>query len=100
MRRLVTLGGMLTLLWALPAAAQTPPPPPPAAGAPGAPGASIQGLERLSPEERAIAERNLERWRNMTPEQRQQAREQIRQRRLERPREIRPQAQSFERRPR
>jgi hypothetical protein len=41
-------------------------------------------------------DRNLERWRSMTPEQREQAREQIRQRRQERPerppqqRDIRP----------
>src|SRR5207253_1664740 len=30
----------------------------------------IEGLEKLSPEERAIAERNLERWRSLSPEER------------------------------
>src|SRR5260370_382189 len=35
----------------------------------------IEGLDRLTPEERAIAERNLERWQQMTPEQRARARE-------------------------
>lgn len=31
----------------------------------------IQGLDRLSPEERAVAEKNLERWRSLPPEERQ-----------------------------
>jgi hypothetical protein len=88
--RLVAL--LLAVALTLPAWARAQAPPP-------APDAPIQGLERLSPEERAVAERNLERWRNMTPEQRermdrnlerwrnmtpeqrQQAREQMRQRR-------------------
>src|SRR5207245_1688603 len=30
----------------------------------------IEGLEKLSPEERAIAERNLERWQSLSPEAR------------------------------
>ena len=30
--------------------------------------APIQGLDRLTPEERALAERNLERWQRLTPE--------------------------------
>ena len=30
----------------------------------------IEGLERLTPEERGIAERNLERWRSLSPEER------------------------------
>jgi len=30
----------------------------------------MEGLEKLSPEERAIAERNLERWRSLSPEER------------------------------
>src|SRR5512144_3186261 len=46
--------GLLALL-AGSAAAQAPPPPPAATGG------AIQGLERLSPEDRAVAERNLER---------------------------------------
>src|SRR2546425_512551 len=29
------------------------------------------GLENLTPEERAVAERNLERWQRMTPEERE-----------------------------
>ena len=32
---------------------------------------AIRGLDRLSPEERAQAERNLQKWKEMTPEQRQ-----------------------------
>src|SRR2546422_781511 len=31
----------------------------------------MEGLEKLSPEERAIAERNLERWRSLSPEERE-----------------------------
>ncbi len=31
---------------------------------------AIRGLDRLSPEERAQAERNLQKWKEMTPEQR------------------------------
>src|SRR5260370_37496599 len=38
----------------------------------------IEGLDRLTPEERAIAERNLERWQRMTPEQRARALESYR----------------------
>src|SRR5260370_1436499 len=34
----------------------------------------IEGLDRLTPEERAIAERNLERWQRTTPEQRARGR--------------------------
>ena len=30
----------------------------------------LPGLEKLSPEERAVAERNLERWRSLSPEER------------------------------
>src|SRR3990172_11051757 len=33
-------------------------------------GAPVQGLERLSPEERAVVERNRERWERLTPEER------------------------------
>jgi len=35
--------------------------------------ATVRGLDRLSPEDRAQAERNLQKWREMTPEQRQRA---------------------------
>ena len=56
--RLLALVVAAVLGLAAPATAQAPPPPP--ADAP------VQGLERLSPEERAVAERNLERWRGMT----------------------------------
>ena len=63
MIRLLGLVVAAVLGLAAPATAQAPPPPP-AADAP------VQGLERLSPEERAVAERNLERWRAMTPERR------------------------------
>ena len=52
------------------ARAQAPASPPTTAPAP--PGAApVRGLERLSPEERTQAERNLQRWKGMTPEQRQ-----------------------------
>ena len=40
--------------------------------------APIQGLENLTPEERAIAERNLERWQKLTPEERARALENYR----------------------
>ena len=40
--------------------------------------APIQGLEKLTPEERAIAERNLERWQKLTPEERARALENYR----------------------
>ena len=39
---------------------------------------AIQGLDKLSPEERALAERNLERWQRMTPEERARALENYR----------------------
>ena len=32
--------------------------------------APVQGLDKLTPEERALAERNLERWQRLTPEER------------------------------
>jgi len=38
------------------------------------PESEIQGLERLTPEERATAERQLDRWRRMTPAERERAR--------------------------
>lgn len=67
--RLIALG-LGVVMWLGGAAfAQAPPPPS---------GAPIQGLERLSPEERAVAERNLERWRGMTAEQRERALENYR----------------------
>ena len=40
--------------------------------------APIQGLEKLTPEERAVAERNLERWQKLTPEERTRALENYR----------------------
>ena len=40
---------------------------------------AIRGLDRLSPEERAQAERNLQKWKEMTPEQRQRTLENYRQ---------------------
>jgi hypothetical protein len=45
-------------------------------------------------------DRNLERWRNMTPEERQRAREQVREKRQERQKEIRPREDASGRRPR
>src|SRR5215470_624907 len=55
--------------------------PPPAQQEPTAPSgdASVRGLDRLSPEDRAQAERNLQKWRAMTPEQRQRTLENYRQ---------------------
>ena len=55
----LTLGD-LDVVWG-----QTPPP-------------AVQGLDQLSPEERALAERNLERWKRLTPEERQRALENYR----------------------
>jgi len=40
---------------------------------------AIEGLDKLTPEERAIAERNLERWQRLTPEERARALENYRQ---------------------
>src|SRR5258708_38876752 len=40
--------------------------------------APIQGLEKLTPEERALAERNPERWQKLTPEERTRALENYR----------------------
>ncbi len=37
------------------------------------------GSERLSPDERAVVERNLERWKQLSPEERQRALENYRQ---------------------
>src|SRR5204862_7433049 len=37
-----------------------------------------QGLDRLSPEERAIVERNRERWQRLNPEEQQRIRENFR----------------------
>jgi hypothetical protein len=62
---LLLLGAMLTLGGLDVACGQTPPP-------------AIQGLDKLTPEERAIAERNLERWQRLTPEERQRALENYR----------------------
>src|SRR5262247_2151448 len=55
--------------------AQSPPPPPSSApeSAPSSGEPTVRGLDRLSPEDRAQAERNLQRWREMSPEQRQRA---------------------------
>src|SRR5207247_9811174 len=39
----------------------------------------IEGMDRLSPEERAVAQRNLERWQKMTPEARQNVPDRYRQ---------------------
>ena len=44
----------------------------------------IEGMDRLSPDERATAQRNLERWQKMSPEERAQAREHVRQQRQQR----------------
>jgi len=40
--------------------------------------APVPGLDKLTPEERALAERNLERWQKLTPEQRARALENYR----------------------
>src|SRR3972149_9946590 len=40
--------------------------------------APIPGLEKLTPEERAIAEKNFERWQKLTPEERARALENYR----------------------
>jgi len=40
--------------------------------------APVPGLDKLTPEERALAERNLERWQKLTPEQRTRALENYR----------------------
>ena len=34
---------------------------------------AVEGLERLTPEERTVVERNLERWRRLNPDERQRA---------------------------
>ena len=62
---LLLLGAMLTLGGLDIAWGQTPPP-------------AIQGLDTLTPEERAIVERNLERWQRLPPEERQRALENYR----------------------
>ena len=69
----LVLGAMLALGDLDRAWGQAPPPPPPAQGAP-----PMQGLEQLTPEERAVAERNLQRWQRLTPEERARALENYR----------------------
>ena len=57
---LLLLGAILALADLHPAWGQQPPP-------------AVQGLDKLTPEERAIAERNLEKWQRLTPEERARA---------------------------
>src|SRR6266853_2041947 len=71
---------VLAVCLAVPAVTLAQAPPPPRSTAPAQPDdPPVRGLERLSPEERAQAERNLQRWREMTPEQRQRTQENYRQ---------------------
>jgi hypothetical protein len=58
---LVLLGAILAFADLPVAWGQQPPPP------------AIQGLDKLTPEERALAERNLERWQRLSPEERARA---------------------------
>ena len=53
----------------------------------------IEGMDRLSPEERGVAQRNLERWQKMSPEERAQAREQVRQQRQQQRQQLRQERQ-------
>src|SRR2546423_11045084 len=70
MRRLVvtTLFAVAVLSAAVPSAAQTS-----GEQAPRTSESEVRGLERLTPEERAQAEKNLEKWRPLSPEQRHPA---------------------------
>src|SRR5215471_13377548 len=61
------------------ALAQSPPPPSAPESAPSSGEPTVRGLDRLSPEDRAQAERNLQKWREMSPEQRQRTLENYRQ---------------------
>ena len=63
---LLLLGAILALADLHHAWGQQPPP-------------AVQGLDKLTPEERAIAERNLEKWQRLTPEERARALENYRQ---------------------
>src|SRR3989449_10869183 len=56
----------------------------------------MEGLEKLSPEERAIAERNLERWRSLSPEERARVVENYRPWKTMSPEEQRRPRESFE----
>ena len=61
-------GGLLEVAWG-----QTPP-----------------GLDNLSPDERAVVERNLERWRRLPPEERQRFRQHMTPAERQRPRQLTP----------
>src|SRR3989442_101733 len=75
-RVVITLFAVAVLSAAVPSAAQTS-----GEQAPRTSESEVRGLDRLTPEERAQAEKNLERWRQLSPEQRKHLREQARQRR-------------------
>src|SRR3989442_13939179 len=67
-RVVITLFAVAVLSAAVPSAAQTS-----GEQSPRGSGSEVRGLDRLTPEERAQAEKNLERGRQLSPGQRQRA---------------------------